>query len=291
MSQCAGDENHCIKSLEISQDGVSWLPLDTTTYSANIPVPSVTYVVGDVGTSNPITTMDFGIGQLTQADVDRFFKISFVARDFNANWQINRARGTKLSISSDGVVTIVARPILMTGMPVGITVGTDCESQPNTVARDEIVQLTFYLADTRNLPNSQSAIVSSNASCSVEHPNVVNREFRWKISAAHFMPDGISLNSGYYEAVLTAEFISKNWSTSAPELLATGLLATRTDGSANSTELAYTATLEEETGIRVIITGFGFSAPTISLKPKNLKGAAADKVRTTLPAKAKAKRS
>jgi hypothetical protein len=109
--------------------------------------------------------------------------------------------------------------------------------------------------------------VGSNGVCELSTPvwNEEDKTFRWRVAAPHFAPDGVTVNRGFYKAVIPTADAALLWGLTNPNDAASALeisLETEESGSTN----AFTRVISVKNGNIIIdVAGFQYSRPKIKL--------------------------
>jgi hypothetical protein len=109
--------------------------------------------------------------------------------------------------------------------------------------------------------------VGSNGVCELSTPvwNEEDKTFTWRVAAPHFAPDGVTVNRGFYKAVIPTADAALLWGLTNPNDAATALeisLETEESGSTN----AFTRVISVKNGNIIIdVAGFQYSRPKIKL--------------------------
>lgn len=109
--------------------------------------------------------------------------------------------------------------------------------------------------------------VGSNGVCELSTPvwNDEEKTFTWRVAAPHFAPDGVTVNRGFYKAVIPTADAALLWGLTNPNDAASALeisLETEESGSTN----AFTKVISVKNGNIIIdVAGFQYSRPKIKL--------------------------
>jgi hypothetical protein len=109
--------------------------------------------------------------------------------------------------------------------------------------------------------------VGSNGVCELSTPvwNDEDKTFTWRVAAPHFAPDGVTVNRGFYKAVIPTSDAALLWGLSNPNDAATALdisLTTEESGVTN----AFTKVISVKNGNIIIdIAGFEYSRPKLKI--------------------------
>jgi hypothetical protein len=109
--------------------------------------------------------------------------------------------------------------------------------------------------------------VGSNGVCELSTPvwNETDKTFTWKVAAPHFAPDGVTVNRGFYKAVIPAADAALLWGLTNPNDAASALeISLETEESGNTT--AFTKVISVKNGNIIIdIAGFMYSRPKLKI--------------------------
>ena len=100
--------------------------------------------------------------------------------------------------------------------------------------------------------------------------NEEDKTFTWRVAAPHFAPDGVTVNRGFYKAVIPTADAALLWGLANPKDAATALdisLITEESGATN----AFTKVISVKNGNIIIdIAGFQYSRPKPKIACKSL---------------------
>jgi hypothetical protein len=85
-------------------------------------------------------------------------------------------------------------------------------------------------------------------------------------TAPHFLPDGVTLNEGHFEAVLPADFLLTRMGLTTDAALNGGLVASAQYTPGKDTAVRYVATPEANGAVRLVVDGVHFSSPKVVMK-------------------------
>ncbi len=109
--------------------------------------------------------------------------------------------------------------------------------------------------------------IGSNGICKLSTPiwDPEKKIFRYSASAPHFAPDGKTINSGFYRAVIPYADAALYWGLTKPEDAATALIVSITTGAGGS--VAALKSVSARNGLIVIdVSGFDFPDPTLDIR-------------------------
>ena len=85
-------------------------------------------------------------------------------------------------------------------------------------------------------------------------------------SGPHFLPDGVTLNEGHFEAVLPADFLMTRMGLTTDAALNGGLVAAAQYTPGKDTAVRYVAIPDANGAVRLVVDGVHFSSPKVVLK-------------------------
>ena len=165
--------------------------------------------------------------------------------------------------------------ITMTGTPVTVPLAksaVDCTGESG-VAKANVRQLQMITLasndDTSSFGvegTSGGMYVASNGVCKISTPvwNETEKAFTWSAAAPHFAPDGVTVNKGFYKAVIPTADAALLWGMTNPNDAATALevsLTTEAGGTA-----AFLKSISVKNGKIIIdVSGFEYSRPKLKI--------------------------
>ena len=166
--------------------------------------------------------------------------------------------------------------VTLTGSPVTVPLAAktaDCKGEAG-VAKANVRQfqlITLSQNDDQSgfgVPGTTgNMFVGSNGVCELSTPvwNEEDKTFTWKVAAPHFAPDGVTVNRGFYKAVIPTADAALLWGLTNPKDAATALdisLTTEESGVTN----AFTKVISVKNGNIIIdIAGFQYSRPKLKI--------------------------
>jgi hypothetical protein len=166
--------------------------------------------------------------------------------------------------------------VTLTGSPVTVPLAAktaDCKGESG-VAKANVRQfqmITLSQNDDQSgfgVPGTTGRMfVGSNGVCELSTPvwNDEDKTFTWRVAAPHFAPDGVTVNRGFYKAVIPTADAALLWGLANPNDAATALdisLITEESGVSN----AFTKVISVKNGNIIIdIAGFEYSRPKIKI--------------------------
>lgn len=149
---------------------------------------------------------------------------------------------------------------------------SDCATETG-IAKANIRQLQTLLIAENDFSGfgtgstSGNIFVASNGVCSLTTPtwNPSEKSFSWTTAAPHFAPDGKTVNTGFYKAVIPFQDAAILWGLTNPADAQTALdISITTDLGGTSTAIS---TISAKNGNIIIdVSGFSYSKPTIKIK-------------------------
>jgi hypothetical protein len=223
-----------------------------------------TNLAGQVGNKNYAASLD--------ADIT----ISVKVRIGEMKTGVTVAVGT--SITVDQVSTGEYNAITITGSPVTVPLATnvkDCTGETG-ISKANVRQFQMVaLAQNDDQTGfgvegtSGDMYVGSNGVCGLSTPvwNNEAKEFTWQAAAPHFAPDGVTVNKGFYKAVIPVNDAKLLWGLENPNDAVTALevsITTEAGGSA-----AALKNVSVKNGKIIIdVSGFSYSRPKLRIAMK-----------------------
>lgn len=166
--------------------------------------------------------------------------------------------------------------LTVTGSPVTVPLAAktaDCKGETG-VAKANVRQLQLISLSQNDdqsgfgVPGtSGNMFVGSNGVCEISTPvwNEEDKTFTYRVAAPHFAPDGVTVNRGFYKAVIPTADAALLWGLTNPNDAASALeisLTTEESGSSN----AFTKVISVKNGNIIIdIAGFEYSRPKFKI--------------------------
>jgi hypothetical protein len=187
--------------------------------------------------------------------------------------------GVTVAVGTDIVVTQQPggeyNAISITGTPVTVPLAKsvkDCEGEAG-ISKANVRQFQMIAMasndDTSGFGvegTSGGMYVGSNGVCGLSTPvwSEENKEFTWRAAAPHFAPDGVTVNKGFYKAVIPAADAALLWGMTNPNDAASALeisLTTEAGGTA-----AFLKNISVKNGRIIIdVSGFEYSRPKLKI--------------------------
>ena len=238
-----------------------------------------TNLAGQVGNKNYAASLDSDI------------TISVKVRVGDMKTGVTVAVGT--SITVDQVSTGEYNAITITGSPVTVPLAAslkECTGETG-ISKANVRQFQMIaLAQNDDQTGfgvegtSGDMYVGSNGVCGLSTPvwNNEAKEFTWQAAAPHFAPDGVTVNKGFYKAVIPTNDAKLLWGLENPNDAVTALevsITTEAGGSA-----AALKSISVKNGKIIIdVSGFEYSRPKLKIAlKKNWKPATAMLNKTTI---------
>jgi hypothetical protein len=210
------------------------------------------------------------------ASLDADLTISVKVRIGNMKTGVTVAVGTAITV--DQTSTGEYNAITITGSPVTVPLAAnakDCVGETG-VSKANIRQFQMVaLAQNDDQTGfgvdgtSGDMYVGSNGVCNLSTPvwNNETKEFTWQAAAPHFAPDGVTVNRGFYKAVIPTNDAKLLWGLENPNDAATALeisITTEAGGSA-----AALKNVSVKNGKIIIdVSGFEYSRPKLKIALK-----------------------
>jgi hypothetical protein len=166
--------------------------------------------------------------------------------------------------------------LTITGSPVTVPLAAktaDCKGETG-IAKANVRQLQLISLSQNDdqsgfgVPGtSGNMFVGSNGVCEISTPvwNEEDKTFTYRVAAPHFAPDGVTVNRGFYKAVIPTADAALLWGLTNPNDAASALeisLTTEESGSSN----AFTKVISVKNGNIIIdIAGFEYSRPKFKI--------------------------
>lgn len=225
------------------------------------------------------------------ASLDSDITIIVKVRVGNMKTGVTVAIGTAITV--DQVSTGEYNAITITGNPVTVPLASsvkDCVGETG-VSKANVRQFQMIaLAQNDDQTGfgvegtSGDMYVGSNGVCGLSTPvwNNEAKEFTWQAAAPHFAPDGVTVNKGFYKAVIPTNDAKLLWGLENPNDAVTALevsITTEAGGSA-----AALKSISVKNGRIIIdVSGFEYSRPKLKIAlKKNWKPATAMLNKTTI---------
>lgn len=181
----------------------------------------------------------------------------------------NNFSDTVASDANGTNLTFTATPV-----PVGVASATNQCVGETGVAVASITELQVIVAPT-NDPTSGFGVdgvsgkmyVESNGSCSLSTPvwNAATSTLAWTVAAPHFLPDGVTINRGFYQAMIPGADAALLWGLTNVNQAASALSISETSSGGAANNAAVSSISVKNGNIIISSTGFNFSSPTFKL--------------------------
>ena len=167
--------------------------------------------------------------------------------------------------------------LTMTGQPVTVPLfrkTADCLGETG-VAKANVRQLQALIVVSNDTAGfgvdgmSGRMYVGTNGVCSLSTPTWKNetKSFEWNAAAPHFAPDGVTVNKGFYKAVIPTKDAELLWGLTNPRDAATALQVTVTTEEGGSSG-ALSVISVKGGNIIIDVSGFEYSRPKLTIKMK-----------------------
>jgi hypothetical protein len=165
----------------------------------------------------------------------------------------------------------------MTGQPVTVPLfrkAADCLGEDG-VAKANVRQLQALIVVSNDTAGfgvdgmSGRMYVGTNGVCSLSTPTWKDetKSFEWNAAAPHFAPDGVTVNKGFYKAVIPVKDAELLWGLTNPRDAATALQVTVTTEEGGSSG-ALSVISVKGGNIIIDVSGFEYSRPKLTIKMK-----------------------
>ena len=220
-----------------------------------------TNLAGQVGNKNYAASLD--------ADIT----ISVKVRIGDMKTGVTVAVGTTVSV--DQTSTNEYNAITVTGSPVTVPLSAnvkDCTGETGVskanVRQFQIIALAQNDDQTGFGVDGTSGdmYVGSNGVCGLSTPvwNNDAKEFTWQVAAPHFAPDGVTVNKGFYKAVIPVNDAKLLWGLENPNDAVTALeVSVSTEAGGSSAALKSVSVKNGK--IIIDVSGFSYSRPKLKI--------------------------
>jgi hypothetical protein len=223
-----------------------------------------TNLAGQVGNKNYAASLDSDI------------TISVKVRVGDMKTGVTVAIGT--SITVDQVSTGEYNAITITGSPVTVPLASsvkDCSGETG-ISKANVRQFQMIaLAQNDDQTGfgvegtSGDMYVGSNGVCGLSTPvwNNEAKEFTWQAAAPHFAPDGVTVNKGFYKAVIPVNDAKLLWGLENPNDAVTALEVSVATEAGGSTAALKSVSVKNGK-IIIDVSGFSYSRPKLKIALK-----------------------
>lgn len=187
--------------------------------------------------------------------------------------------GVSVGFTNNLSVTSAAGSITFAGTPVPIpqvTNASQCTGETGVASAVVSSMQGFVVVENDDMGFGVDGLsgrmsVASNGQCGTSTPvwDDQSKELKWTVAAPHFSPDGVTVNKGFYKAVIPANDALLLWGLSNPKDAVSALtisVTEETGGPAVSVKkISYI-----KGNIVIDVSGFEYSKPTLKIK-KNSK--------------------
>jgi len=172
------------------------------------------------------------------------------------------------SASGYSTIDISGNPVLV---PIA-KAAKDCVDNSG-IASDLIVQFQSVIVPQNDSfgfgaeGSTGKLYVGSNGICKLSTPDwdPDNKVFKYSASAPHFAPNGITINAGFYRAVIPYADAALMWGLQSPQDAASALIVSISTSAGGS--VAATKSVSARNGLIVIdVSGFNFPSPTLDIR-------------------------
>lgn len=228
-------------------------------------------------------------GYAVNLDPDITIKVTVRTGDMKTGVTVAVGVDTTVQTQNHGDYTLVSIEGSAVTVPLAKNPATDCTGEAG-VAKANVRQFQTLIIPQNDQTGfgidgtTGNLYVGSNGVCSLSTPtwDATNKAFTWEASAPHFASDGVTVNKGFYKAVIPFQDAALLWGLTNPADAATALKVSLTT-EAGGTSAAIAVVSAKNGKIIIDVSGFGFSRPKLSITIK--KGYKPSKAKiTALPA-------
>ncbi len=239
---------------------------------SNFMVFRVLPAIQDLSNSNVYIADAPGTNLMASLSPDDTITVSLETGNAAAGVTMAIANNFSDAVASDANgtnLTFTATPV-----PVGVASDTKQCTGEVGVAVAAITELEVIVAPT-NDPTSGFGVdgvsgkmyVESNGACSLSTPvwNASTSTLQWTVAAPHFLPDGVTVNQGFYQAMIPGADATLLWGLTNVNQAASALTVAETSSGGGANNLAVSSVSVKNGDIFVSATGFNFSSPTFKI--------------------------
>ena len=197
----------------------------------------------------------------------------------NAEPGVSMAIGNNFSDSVGSGTNPSTYSFTASPVPVAVAADTSACTGETGVAAAEATQLQVIVAPM-NDPTSGFGVdgvsgrmyVESNGACELSTPvwNASTSSLSWIVAAPHFLPDGSTVNQGFYQALIPGSDAALLWGLTNVNAAASALTVSETSSGGLGAQVAVSSVSVKNGNIIVSSTGFDFSSPHFKIT-KNLR--------------------
>jgi hypothetical protein len=230
-------------------------------------LPTLTDKDKKVNLAGQVGNKNYAIG------LDPDLVISVKVRVGNMKTGVTVAVGTDITVDQQSFGDYNA--ITITGSPVTVPLAAkvaDCSGETG-IAKANVRQfqmIAYAQNDDRTgfgvEGTSGDMSIGSNGVCNLSTPvwNNETKEFTWSAAAPHFAPDGVTVNRGFYKAIIPVNDAKLLWGLENPNDAATALQITLTT-EAGGTAAASKSVSVKNGKIIIDVSGFEYSRPKLKI--------------------------
>lgn len=217
--------------------------------------------------------MPYSNGSASRKPMNESVVFKFVVRagDYKPSRYSGMAKNlitTYTTIDGINKITLKASPLKVAY--VDNQTQTICES-PISVASGSSSYFNVVALKFLNNSNAELVNVVANGSCgsgfNLEQKfGMLYPEIQYTTIGPHYLADGFTLNTGYFEATLSPEFLSQRMLITQEQALNGGLAISAAYTSSTESPVTHAVTALPDGGVRLVAEGFHFSAPTMKIK-------------------------
>ncbi|MHB1088785.1 MAG: hypothetical protein ACYC19_08500 [Acidimicrobiales bacterium] len=171
--------------------------------------------------------------------------------------------------ANGSTLTFSASPV-----PVAVASNTNQCVGETGVAAAEVTQLQAIVAPS-NDPNAGFGVdgvsgrmyVESNGACVLSTPvwDATSQTLTWTVGAPHFLPDGTTVNQGFYQAMIPGADATLLWGLTNINQAASALVVSETSSGGATSQIAESSVAVKGGNIIISATGFNFSSPKFKI--------------------------
>jgi len=239
---------------------------------SNYMLFNVLPAIQDSSSNNVFIADATGTNNAASLSPDDIITVSLETGTANAGVSLAIANNFSDTVGSDANgtnLTFTATPV-----PVGVASDTNQCTGEAGVAVAATTELQVIVAPT-NDPTSGFGVdgvsgkmyVESNGACSLSTPvwDATTSTLQWTVAAPHFLPDGVTVNQGFYQAMIPGADAELLWGLTNINQAASALTISETSSGGAANNVAISSISVRNGNIIISSTGFKFSSPTFKL--------------------------
>ena len=228
------------------------------------------------GTGKPSIALKPGAAQLA-LDLDIDTKITLVARIGAVKTGISIGIANNLSKQTELGTEANPGKLVMSGTPVPVpqvSSTRQCEGETGVASAVTTTMQGFVVVETETSGfgvdglSGRMAISTNGAACGASSPvwDDASESLTWQAAAPHFGPDGVTVNKGFYKAIIPANDALLLWGLQDPKKVASALSLTVTSEAGGSAAVESRRISYLQGNIIIEVAGFEYSKPKIQIK-------------------------